>query len=42
MTEMGEIALALFFQVREPGTAGLGEPGECKDPVEKRHRVMNL
>jgi hypothetical protein len=38
--EMGEIALALFFQLREPGTPGLGEPGECEDEEEKTRSVM--
>lgn len=38
---MGEIALALIFQLREPGTPGLGEPGECEDQEKKRRQVMN-
>jgi hypothetical protein len=40
MKEMGEIALALFFELRLPGTPGLGEEGECEDQMEKARRVV--
>jgi hypothetical protein len=39
--EMGEVALALFYQLREPGTPGPGEPGGDEDEEATTHRVMN-
>ncbi len=41
MSEMGEIALTLIFQLREPGTPGLDEPGAGEDREAKRAEVMN-
>jgi len=40
MEEMGEIVVALFYRLREPGTPGLGEPGEGVDPEEQQRRVL--
>jgi hypothetical protein len=41
MREMGDIALALIYQLREPGTPGPDEPLEGEDSDEKTRRVMN-
>ena len=40
MEEMGEIVVALFYRLREPGTPGLGEPGEGVDQEEQQRRVL--
>lgn len=39
MNELGDVVVALFFELRDPNTPGLGEPGECEN-VQKQQRLV--
>ena len=40
MRDMGEIMVALFYELRESGTPGMGEPGHGEDQQEQQRRVL--
>lgn len=40
LKEMGEMVRALFYELREPGTPGFGEPGAGEDPQEQQRQVL--
>jgi len=40
LKEMGDIIVALFYMLREPGTPDMGEPGEGEDPQVQQRKVL--
>lgn len=40
LKEMGDVVVALFFELREPGTPGMGEPDAGESPEVQQRRVL--